>query len=236
MFKKYKLFSKITKIGTIARRYFVNNFYDGLLTVLGILLGFFVLIIKGSEVTINSNIVLLTGFGTSISMLISGISGSYLSEKAEQRKLKLELDKAMVLVEEAKEGGTQLSQEDLEKAMLKQINLNESPNNLQVNKEEIVEKKTIQEKAKRFATILVALVNGFAPFLGGLIPLIPFFLVPYASFETFIISFVIIFISIVLLGCFLGIISRESIIKNILQMLIAFSLTITISILFLSVN
>ncbi|MFW9771751.1 MAG: VIT1/CCC1 transporter family protein, partial [Candidatus Heimdallarchaeota archaeon] len=179
---------------------------------------------------------LLTGFGTSISMLISGISGSYLSEKAEQRKLKLELDKAMVLVEEAKEGGTQLSQEDLEKAMLKQINLNESPNNLQVNKEEIVEKKTIQEKAKRFATILVALVNGFAPFLGGLIPLIPFFLVPYASFETFIISFVIIFISIVLLGCFLGIISRESIIKNILQMLIAFSLTMIISILFLSVN
>ncbi|MFX1497606.1 MAG: VIT1/CCC1 transporter family protein [Promethearchaeota archaeon] len=234
MFEKYKLYSKITKLGAIARRYFVNNFYDGLLTVLGILLGFFVLIIKGSDVAISSNIVLLTGFGTSISMLISGISGSYLSEKAEQRKLKLELDKAMVIVEEAQEAGSQLSQEELEKAMLKEINLDENYDNLREKNEQSVEKKTVQEKAKRFATILVALVNGFAPFFGGVIPLIPFFFVSQASFELFITSFLIIFGSIILLGIFLGLISRESIIKNILQMLIAFSLTMVISILFLS--
>ena len=236
MLEKYKLFSKITKLGAIARRYFVNNFYDGLLTVLGILLGFFILIIKGSDTVIESNIVLLTGFATSISMLISGISGSYLSERAEQRKLKLELDKAMVIVEEDKSEENQLTQDDLEKAMLKDIDLTQNHINSQNAKEGEIKKKTIQEKAKRFASILVALVNGLAPFFGGIIPLIPFFFVSQAGFEIFIISFLIIFISIVLLGIFLGVVSRESVIKNILQLLIAFSLTVIISILFLGVE
>ena len=235
MLKKYKLFSKITKLGGIARRYFVNNFYDGLLTVLGILLGFFILILKESSHSVNSNIVILTGFATSISMLISGISGSYLSEKAEQRKLKLELDKAMVVVEETKGDEIKITKEDLEKAMLKVVKLDENLIENQTREEES-KTKTVQEKAKVFASIVVSLVNGFAPFLGGIIPLIPFFFVTHAGLDTFLTSFLIIFISIVLLGTFLGVISRESIIKNILQMLIAFSLTITISILFLSFN
>ncbi|MFX1494092.1 MAG: VIT1/CCC1 transporter family protein [Promethearchaeota archaeon] len=232
MFKKYKLFSKVTKLGGIARRYFVNNFYDGLLTVLGILLGFFVLILEETHPYIASEIVLLTGFGTAISMLISGISGSYMSEKAEQRKLKLELDKAMVVVGEAVETGNDITKKELEKAMLKSIKLNDLVQN-EIENEGESKKKTLQEKAKTFATISVALVNGIAPFLGGVIPLIPFFLVSQARFETFMISFFIIFISIILLGVFLGAISRESIIKNILQLLIAFTLTMVISIIIL---
>ena len=88
MFKKAKTYAKITNLWPIARRYFVNNFYDGMLTVLGILLGFFVLILKGDQPSIDSNLVVLTGFGSSISMFISGLTGSYLSEKAEQKKNK----------------------------------------------------------------------------------------------------------------------------------------------------
>jgi len=232
MFKKYKLFSKITNLGGIARRYFVNNFYDGLLTVLGILLGFFILILEEYHPFIESEIVLLTGFATSISMLISGISGSYMSEKAEQGKLKLELDKAMVVASEAIAEDNNITKKELEKAMLKSIKLNDFVQNGTENEGES-KKKTLQEKAKTFATISVALVNGFAPFLGGIIPLIPFFLVSQARFETFMISFLIIFVSIVLLGVFLGAISRESIIKSILQLLIAFTLTIVISIIIL---
>jgi predicted membrane protein (TIGR00267 family) len=232
MFKKYKLFSKITKLGGIARRYFVNNFYDGLLTVLGILLGFFVLTLEEAHPFIESEIVLLTGFGTSISMLISGISGSYMSEKAEQRKLRLELEKAMVVVSETAEEENDITKKELEKAMLKSIKLNNFVENEPENEIE-PKKKTLQEKAETFATISVALVNGLAPFLGGIIPLIPFFLVSQAGFETFIISFIIIFVSIVLLGIFLGAISRESIIKSIFQLLIAFILTMVISIIIL---
>jgi len=93
--------------------------------------------------------------------------------------------------------------------------------------------KTIQEKAERFASIIVSLINGGAPFLGGTIPLIPFFLTEKASISTFIHSFLIIFVCIVLLGSFIGFISQESILKNILQMLAAFGITMVISILLL---
>ena len=86
MFERAKTYAKITNLWGIARRYFVNNFYDGMLTVLGILLGFLILILKEDQTSIDSHLVILTGLGSSISMLISGLTGSYLSEKAEQKK------------------------------------------------------------------------------------------------------------------------------------------------------
>jgi len=97
MLEEIKTYAKITNLWAIARRYFVNNFYDGMLTVLGILLGFFVLILKGDQGSIESSFVIFTGLGTSISMFISGLSGSYLSEKAEQKKRNVELKRAMVI-------------------------------------------------------------------------------------------------------------------------------------------
>ena len=91
----------------------------------------------------------------------------------------------------------------------------------------------IYKKAGTFASIVVSFVNGFAPFLGGLMPLIPFFIVPEAGIVTFITSFVIILICIIFLGVFVGRISKESKIKSILQMLFAFTLTMIIVVLFL---
>jgi len=235
MLDKLRTYARITKLWAIARRYFVNNFYDGMLTVLGILLGFFIVIIKENQISVDSNLIILTGIGSSISMFISGISGSYLSERAEQRKLKIELDKAMALKDfSSDEINPFLELNEIEKAMLTKIKkrrlLRKEPltdnNNLKNT-------KTIQDKAERFATIIVALVNGSSPFLGGIVPLIPFFLVSTAGFMTFISSFIIILICIILLGVFLGAISKESIIKNIFQMVIAFLITIVISLLLL---
>ncbi len=101
MLKNLKIYNEITHFGLIARRYFVNNFNDGMLTILGILLGFFMFIIYNSEITsIESIFVIFPSIGTSISMFISGVSGSYLSERAEQRKEKRELHKAMVILED----------------------------------------------------------------------------------------------------------------------------------------
>jgi len=54
--EKIKTYSRITNLWGVARRYFVNNFYDGMLTVLGILLGFFVVLLKENLVIINSNL------------------------------------------------------------------------------------------------------------------------------------------------------------------------------------
>ena len=92
--EKMKTYNEITNYGATARRYFINNFYDGNLTVLGILLGFFVIVLKDpTQPTVSSVYVLLTGLGTSISMLISGMSGSYLSEKAEQKQWEYQIKK-----------------------------------------------------------------------------------------------------------------------------------------------
>ncbi|MBY9015860.1 MAG: VIT1/CCC1 transporter family protein [Candidatus Lokiarchaeota archaeon] len=239
MIEKVRIYANITDFLSIARRYFVNNFYDGMLTILGILLGFFILIFKEGQHSVDSHIVILTGFATSISMLMSGLSGSYISEKAEQKRLRLDLDKAMVIMneeEETEENDNLVEDKEIEKAMLT-VNFNDknrSKNlNLKKSNKSRKKSKTLQEKAERFASIVVSLVNGCAPFLGGIIPLIPFFFAIEATFNFFIISFFIIFICIILLGIFVGFISRESLWKNVLQMLLAFSLTIIVSILLL---
>ena len=239
MIEKLSTYADITDYLSIARRYFVNNFYDGMLTILGIILGFFISILRGGQLTIDSYLVLLTGFATSISMLVSGLSGSYLSEKAELRKLKLELDRAMVLIEEKQTSDEEITSEnkEIEKAMIT-VNLSSlsEKRKMLLKKPKIKKKKvkTIQEKAERFAAVMVSLVNGTAPFLGGIFPLIPFFFIEKAVFDTFFFSFLIIFICIVLLGSFVGFVSQESLLKNILQMLAAFGITMVISILLLN--
>jgi len=229
---KYKIYDEITNFSLIARRYFINNFYDGILTVFGILLGFFVLIIKDlPEHSISSTYILLTGFSTSITMFFSGISGSYLSEKAEQKKMHTDLDKAMGLLNNDVTEDLDIEEEEkeIEKAMLKPVRLKREKRKRKKRKRV----KSIYRKAENFASIVVSFVNGVAPFLGGLMPLIPFFFVPEANFYTFLSSFVIIFFCIIFLGLFVGRISKESRIKSIIQMLGAFSITMIIVILFL---
>jgi len=235
MFERAKTYAKITNLWSIARRYFVNNFYDGMLTVLGILLGFFVLILKGDQDSIESYFVILTGVGSSISMLISGLTGSYLSEKAEQKKIKDELNRAMVITDSEEEEVLEdsIDVKEIEKAMFIKINHKVKTKTISRLRKKKKKIKTLQEKAENFASIIVSIINGGSPFLGGLMPLIPFFLVSTADLSIFIISFFIILFCIILLGVFLGIVSKESIIKNILQMTFAFFITLLISIILL---
>ncbi|MBY9019221.1 MAG: VIT1/CCC1 transporter family protein [Candidatus Lokiarchaeota archaeon] len=230
MIEKIKTYAKITNLWAIARRYFVNNFYDGMLTVLGILLGFFFLILESETHSISSRLILFTCLGSSISMFISGSTSSYLSEKAEQRKLKVELYKAMIIHDlEDKE---ELTIEEIEKAMLMRLKKKRDKKTpLEKKGIDKKKKKNILERAESFTIIIVAFVNGVSPFLGGLMALIPFICVPVAGLTTFIYSFIIILVCIIMLGTFLGVVSKESIIKNIFHMLLAFGLTIIILIL-----
>ncbi len=216
----------------------MNNFYDGMLTILGILLGFFVILLSKPNQPIQSNYVILTGLGTSISMLISGISGSYLSEKAEQKKGQKELKHAMGIKLEKEEEKVidTLDEKEIQKAMVvppKTLSNKTHKKALIRRKPREKKAKSLHEKAETFTGIVVSLVNGISPFLGGVVAIIPFFFIAEAGFIIFIISFIIIFICIIFLGTFLGIISKESIPKNIIQMLLAFGLTIILTVLFL---
>ncbi|MFW9823719.1 MAG: VIT1/CCC1 transporter family protein [Candidatus Thorarchaeota archaeon] len=248
MFKKLKIYNEITHFILIARRYFVNNFYDGMLTILGILLGFFMFIIYNPSISsIESILVIFPCLGTSISMFISGVSGSYLSERAEQKKKRRELDKAMMILEDEtlediNRPSTLNVDEEIQRAMVTPIQINNSYKKKKPDKHRKMirlrskkQKKTIHEKAERFANIFVSFTNGTAPLLGGIVPSIPFFFIQIAGIATFLISFITILICIVFLGILLGVISKESIIKNILEMTAAFIFTFLVSFLLLRV-
>jgi predicted membrane protein (TIGR00267 family) len=90
LLEKIRPYIQTSQSGEIARRYFVVNGFDGALTMLGIIMGFY--ISKSTEY----HLALTTCLGATIALTISGISSAYISEIAEQKKTFLELQKAMI--------------------------------------------------------------------------------------------------------------------------------------------
>lgn len=82
VFKKYlktiKDYNRIAKVGEIARRYLAMNTFDGVLTILGILVASF---IAGFN---DYKIIITTSFAAAVAIGISGFYGAYLTEKAER--------------------------------------------------------------------------------------------------------------------------------------------------------
>jgi predicted membrane protein (TIGR00267 family) len=72
-------YNNIAEISEIARRYFAMNSFDGVLTIIGVLMG------NLSAHIEEPRIVIITGLSTSIAMGISGLWGSYLTESAERK-------------------------------------------------------------------------------------------------------------------------------------------------------
>ncbi|MFB0504450.1 MAG: VIT1/CCC1 transporter family protein [Candidatus Bathyarchaeia archaeon] len=77
--RKVRLYIRITSISEIARRYFVKNGMDGLMTTLGIILGAWALR------TDNANLIVATGLGACLAMGVSGLFGTYITERAERK-------------------------------------------------------------------------------------------------------------------------------------------------------
>ena len=88
--KRWKKYSKISGVGAITRRYFVMNAFDGALTMLGVVIGAYV---AGA---LHSITIISAGIAGSIAMGVSGVSGAYMTEKAERTKKLKELEKAML--------------------------------------------------------------------------------------------------------------------------------------------
>lgn len=90
MFEQLRLLLKISSTGQIARRYFVVNGFDGALTMLGIIMGFYF-----SDRT-DLNVVTNACFGAAIALGMSGLSSAYISETAEQKRQLQDLEGAML--------------------------------------------------------------------------------------------------------------------------------------------
>ncbi|WEU40058.1 MAG: hypothetical protein OdinLCB4_006195 [Candidatus Odinarchaeum yellowstonii] len=182
---RIRVYLDISGVNEIARRYFIMNSFDGVLTSLGIIIG------SASAGLINTLFIISAVLGGAIAMAISGISGAYMAEKAERERAFKKLKKALI--------------RDL--------------------------KGSIQERALRFATFYVALVDGLAPFISPIIVLTPF-LLAYLGFIqpliSLIISVVIGFTLLFTLGAFLGRISKGNVLVSGLKMIVAGVLTVLI--------
>jgi predicted membrane protein (TIGR00267 family) len=86
--EKAKVYIRITRASGIARRYFVLNGFDGAMTVFGIVLGSWV------AGVVESSIIILAGFVTSLAMGLSGFFGALLAERAEREGHLKELEAA----------------------------------------------------------------------------------------------------------------------------------------------
>ena len=89
--KRWKQYSKISGVGSITRRYFVMNAFDGALTMLGVVIGAAV-----GGIIEQYGVIISAGVAGSIAMGASGISGAYMTEKAARTKKIKTLEKAML--------------------------------------------------------------------------------------------------------------------------------------------
>lgn len=174
--KKIKEYNKIANIEEMGRRYFAMNSFDGILTIIGVIIGNFIAAVQ------NPKIIISTGFGVSIAMGISGIWGTYLTEEAERKKKLIELGKATL--------------SDL--------------------------KDTKIAKAEKAATLIISFIDGVSPFLAAFIVIIPFFFASSIGMHyAYLMSLIIAFMLLMLLGIFLGHISKENRFISGLKMIVA---------------
>ncbi|HUY00583.1 MAG TPA: VIT1/CCC1 transporter family protein [Candidatus Deferrimicrobium sp.] len=93
-FKRYanriRTYAEITEVGEIARRYFIMNAFDGALTTLGFIIGFFI-----AGVT-DPSIVIVAVLAGALAMGISGLWGAYLAESAERKRELKQLERSMM--------------------------------------------------------------------------------------------------------------------------------------------
>ncbi len=164
--QRLREYGDLANIWEIGRRYFAMNAFDGVLTIIGVLMGNY------SARVSSASTVLATGLSTCVAIGISGLWGAYLTESAERRRDLAELESYTL---------TDLSQTKI-------------------------------GQASRAAVIIVALVDGLAPFLAALIVLIPFFLTPLWTNITisYYSSLVLALATLFGLGAFLGNISRQN--------------------------
>jgi len=83
-------YRRIAGIDEIGRRYLAMNAFDGILTMIGLLMGSYV-----ADIT-EPRVVLFTALATCLAMGISGFSGAYMTESAERKHDLQELEHAML--------------------------------------------------------------------------------------------------------------------------------------------
>jgi predicted membrane protein (TIGR00267 family) len=90
LFWQIRLFLQISRSHSIVRRYFVVNGFDGALTMLGLITGFYF----SNGVTLS--VIIAACMAAAIALGMSGLTSAYISEAAERQKELQELESAML--------------------------------------------------------------------------------------------------------------------------------------------
>ena len=90
-FDEIGTYLRVTKAQQILRRYFAMNAFDGAMTSLGVVIGAYISHIDNPSTVIG--IILVSG----VAMMVSGFSGTYLTESAERNHSLNELEDAMLV-------------------------------------------------------------------------------------------------------------------------------------------
>lgn len=248
--KKWRKYSELSNLGIIVRRKFFNNAFDGALTIAGIVSASFIIFLSKPAQNLSSTIIIITGFSTALAIGISGLWGAFLSEEAERKKKMIDLKKEMVIFEEEEEEKPRfkeknglnndekelLEEREIQKAMVTPINLNHTKRFFSLKgkgklKGKKKKNKSIIEQSERFATIVASLVDGGAPVLGSILPLIPFFFGDTLSIFHFLTSYTVLVAILIYLGIFLGKISGGGYAKYAIHLVAAGVTTLLVSLL-----
>lgn len=90
-FSEFGTYLRVTRATQIIRRYFAMNAFDGAMTSLGVVIGAYISNITDPESIIS---VIIVG---GIAMMVSGFSGTYMTESAERNHSLNELEDAMLV-------------------------------------------------------------------------------------------------------------------------------------------
>jgi len=91
MFERIRYLIKLSHAHRIARRYFVTNGFDGVLAMLGLLMGF-----RVTEPSASLTVMIGACGGTAVALFMSGITSAYISESAEKEHELHELEESML--------------------------------------------------------------------------------------------------------------------------------------------
>ncbi|HEX9906995.1 MAG TPA: VIT1/CCC1 transporter family protein [Thermoplasmata archaeon] len=93
--KKIKFHFDLTESGTIARRYFVIGAFDGALTILGVILGAYV--VEGhAHPELARDLIMAAGLAGGVALAVSSTVGAYEAERVEHHIDHQNLEKAML--------------------------------------------------------------------------------------------------------------------------------------------
>ncbi len=90
MFTRLRYLIELSHAYSIARRYFITNGFDGVLTMLGLLMGFRVSGAQSLELMISACL------GGAVALFMSGLTSAYISESAEKENELHKLEQSML--------------------------------------------------------------------------------------------------------------------------------------------